>query len=131
MDTIRPEVTGRHSGSKVSPARIGHAHEVGGQGLKPLGVSIKQAAEITSESEWQVKERLRRGEYRAKKSGRRTIIDYQSIEDHWHSLPDWTNAKLPASEKALAAAVVGRARQRAAKRAAAVESKRKHEAVTP
>jgi hypothetical protein len=55
---------------------------------KPLGLSIKETAAITSESKWQVKERLRRGEYRAKKSGRRTIIIYQSVEDHWNSLPD-------------------------------------------
>jgi hypothetical protein len=103
--------------------------QVEGGHHKPLGLSIKETAAITSESEWQVKERLRRGEYRAKKSGRRTIIVYESIEDHWNSLPDWTNAKLPPSEKAIAAAVVGRARQRAAKRAA--EPKHKHEALTP
>jgi hypothetical protein len=110
MDAIRPEVTGR-SGE-------------GAQSIKPLGISIKKTAEITSESEWQVKERLRRGEYKAKKSGRRTIVIYQSVEDRWNSLPDWTDAKLPASEKALVAAVVGRGRQRAAKRAA--ELKRNH-----
>jgi hypothetical protein len=90
MDTIRPEVTGRRSNLKISSAGIGRAYDGGGQGLKPLGLSIKETAAMTSESEWQVKEHLRRGEYRAKKSGRRTIIIYQSVEDHWNSLPDAT-----------------------------------------
>jgi hypothetical protein len=62
----------------------------GGDSIKPLGLSIKKTAEITSECEWQVKERLRRGEYKAKKAGRRTIIIYQSVEDHWNNLPDAT-----------------------------------------
>jgi hypothetical protein len=91
MDTIRGEVTGRrHTNPKFRSASICHSDEGGGQGLKPLGLSIKKTAEITSESEWQVKERLRRGEYRAKKSGRRTIIVYESVEDYWDSLPDAT-----------------------------------------
>ena len=92
MNTIRPEVTGRRRSSptKISLAGIGHTHESGGQGLKPLGVSIKQAAEITSESQWQVKQKLRNGTYQAKKSGRRTIISYASIEAAWHGLPDAT-----------------------------------------
>jgi hypothetical protein len=67
-------------------------------GIKPLGLSIKKTAEITSESEWQVKERLRRREYRAKKSGRRTIVVYESVEDYWNSLPDAT-FKAPAPRK--------------------------------
>jgi hypothetical protein len=87
--------------------------------IKPLGLSIKETAAITSESEWQVKARLSSGEYKAKKAGRRTIIDYQSVEDVWKSLPDWKNAKRPVSEKTLKAAAAGRRRQAAAKRAAA------------
>jgi hypothetical protein len=67
-------------------------HEFQGEAghIKPLGLSVKETAKITSESEWQVKERLRRREYKAKKSGRRTIIIYQSVEDYWNSLPDAT-----------------------------------------
>jgi hypothetical protein len=64
--------------------------EITGQALKPLGVSIKQASEITGESEWTVKQKLRRGVYQAKKAGRRTIVDYQSIEAAWNALPDAT-----------------------------------------
>jgi hypothetical protein len=76
-------------------------HEFQGEGghHKPLGLSIKETAEITSESEWQVKERLRRGEYKAKKAGRRTIIIYQSVEDHWNSLPDATFKPPPKRRK--------------------------------
>jgi hypothetical protein len=64
-----------------------HRPEFTGQAVKPLGVSIKQAAEITGESQWQVKQKLRDGTYSAKKSGRRTIIVYASIEAAWNSLP--------------------------------------------
>jgi hypothetical protein len=62
--------------------------EITGQAIKPLGVSIKQAAEITGESEWTVKQKLRSGTYQAKKAGRRTIIIYASIETAWNNLPD-------------------------------------------
>jgi hypothetical protein len=58
--------------------------------LQPLGVSIRQCSELTSESEWQVKEHLRNGEYKAKKSGRRTIIIYASVVHHWRNLPEAT-----------------------------------------
>ena len=61
--------------------------EVTGQAFKPLGVSIRQAAEITGESQWQVKQKLRAGTYQAKKSGRRTIISFASIERAWGALP--------------------------------------------
>jgi hypothetical protein len=61
-------------------------------GTKPLGLSIKQTAELTGESPWTVKDKLRRGTYRAKKSGRRTIIIYASVERAWENLPDATYA---------------------------------------
>jgi hypothetical protein len=56
--------------------------------VEPLGLSIAKTAEITSESTWKVKQRLRAGEYTAKKAGRRTIISYSSIKAVWASLPD-------------------------------------------
>jgi hypothetical protein len=56
--------------------------------IEPLGVSIADASVLTSECEWRVKEKLRLGIYRAKKSGRRTIIDFQSIKEHWAALPE-------------------------------------------
>jgi hypothetical protein len=45
--------------------------------LEPLGVSIADAAAMTSESVWKVKDRLRRSEYTAKKAGRRTLVVYR------------------------------------------------------
>jgi hypothetical protein len=56
--------------------------------LEPLGLSIKKTAEVTGESEWQVKAKLRAGRYRAKKSGRRTIIIFSSIKADVEALPD-------------------------------------------
>jgi hypothetical protein len=73
MDSIGREITGRRPGRG---------------GIEPLGLSIRQTAEITGESEWTVKQKLRNGTYKAKKSGRRTIIVYQSVVAHWNSLPD-------------------------------------------
>lgn len=58
------------------------------RGIEPLGLSIKKTAEITGESTWQVKEKLRNGTYKAKKSGRRTIVIYQTVKAAWDSLPD-------------------------------------------
>ena len=52
----------------------------GGPSLESLGLSIKKTAEITAESPWQVKEKLRNGSYKAKKSGRRTIVIYQTVK---------------------------------------------------
>ena len=54
---------------------------------EPLGVSIAVAAALTSESEWQVKQRLRKGDYAAKKAGRRTLVVYESIKEFWAALP--------------------------------------------
>jgi hypothetical protein len=64
--------------------------EITGQAIKPLGVSIKQAAEITGQSEWTIKQKLRAKVYKAKKAGRRTLVDYESIEAAWKALPDAT-----------------------------------------
>jgi hypothetical protein len=57
-------------------------------GFEPLGLSIKKTAEITGESPWQVKKKLRNGTYKAKKSGRRTIVIYKSVKAAWANLPD-------------------------------------------
>jgi hypothetical protein len=59
-------------------------------GIKPFGLSIKDTAKATGESTWKVKEKLRNGTYKAKKSGRRTIVTYESIEAAWENLPDAT-----------------------------------------
>jgi len=60
--------------------------------LEPLLVGIAEAARLTGESEWQVKDKLRRGRYKAKKSGRRTLVWFWSIKADVANLPDATFA---------------------------------------
>jgi hypothetical protein len=55
---------------------------------EPAFVSIKAAAEYSSESEWVIKQELRFGNLTAKKSGRRTLVDFQSVKRRAASLPD-------------------------------------------
>jgi hypothetical protein len=55
--------------------------------IEPLYVSIKIAADYTAESQWKVKERLRDGTYRARKSGRRTLVEFASVKEHAVKLP--------------------------------------------
>jgi hypothetical protein len=50
--------------------------------------SINYVARITGESDWAVKNKLRLGLYRAKKSGRRTLILLDSVRQAVASLPD-------------------------------------------
>jgi hypothetical protein len=57
-----------------------------------LGWSIRKTSENTSESIWKVKDRLRRGEYRALKAGRRTIVDPASVREKFATLPAATFA---------------------------------------
>jgi hypothetical protein len=57
-----------------------------------LGWSIRTTSEMTSESPWKVKQRLREGQYRAWKAGRRTIVDPASVKAVWATLPPATFA---------------------------------------
>jgi hypothetical protein len=68
--------------------------------LEPLGLSIDECATVTGESTWTVKQKLRAGVYEAKKSGRRTIITYESVKRAWASLP--TATFLPPTRKRAA-----------------------------
>ena len=56
--------------------------------IEPVLVSIHDAADYTGESEWTVKQRLRDGVYKAKKSGRRTLIIFDTIKNYVATLPD-------------------------------------------
>jgi hypothetical protein len=56
-------------------------------GVPPLALTIADAAKATGESEWTVKDRLRKGQYRARKAGKRTLVELPSIVEHWESLP--------------------------------------------
>lgn len=52
--------------------------------------SIDVASKIDGTSPWSVKEKLRKGIYVAKKSGRRTIVNLEIVRDHVKSLPNAT-----------------------------------------
>lgn len=56
--------------------------------MEKLAASIAEVAQNTGESDWTVKDKLRRGVYLAKKSGRRTLVDWASVTAHWRDLPD-------------------------------------------
>jgi len=55
--------------------------------MEKLAASIAEVASSTGESDWTVKDKLRRGIYQAKKSGRRTLVDWASVTAHWQDLP--------------------------------------------
>jgi hypothetical protein len=55
--------------------------------FEKLGASIREIAELTGESTWAVKDKLRKGTYRGRKSGRRTIVEFQSVREAWENLP--------------------------------------------
>jgi hypothetical protein len=61
-------------------------------GLEPAMVSVKFTMAYTSESLFTVKNNLRLGIYEAVKSGRRTLIRFDSIKRHMASLPAATYA---------------------------------------
>jgi hypothetical protein len=56
--------------------------------VEPAYVSIDTAANYTSESPWVVKDLLRRGIYKAKKAGRRTIVEFSGVKERAANLPD-------------------------------------------
>jgi hypothetical protein len=53
------------------------------------GVSV-----YTGESTWTVRDHIRQGHYRAKKRGRRVLVEMTSVENYIASLPDATYAPL-------------------------------------
>jgi hypothetical protein len=85
--------------------------------VKPLTVSIAQAAEVSGTSEWWIKQQLRARELEAVKANRRTLIIFASLERRM--------ARLPKAEFAPPTELV-------AKRAAAVASAAKaRESIRP
>jgi excisionase family DNA binding protein len=76
------------------PATFSAVAQGGGQLLDileisiPLRVSIGEAAQATGLSQWSIKQLLRQGKLRAKKHGRRTLIDYVSLKSYVDNLPD-------------------------------------------
>jgi hypothetical protein len=57
-------------------------------GIEPAFLSVKFVAAYMAESVWTTKNKLRLGIYRVKKSGRRTLIGFDSVKRHAASLPD-------------------------------------------
>jgi hypothetical protein len=55
--------------------------------LEPVFVSIADAASYSGESEWRIKMLLREGILRARKSGRRTLVEFVSLKERNAALP--------------------------------------------
>lgn len=55
--------------------------------IEPAFVSIHDAAIYMSESRWTIKNRLRLGQLRARKSGRRTLVEFASLKEFAEALP--------------------------------------------
>jgi hypothetical protein len=87
----------------------------------PMFVSVRDAAVILAESPWTVRDKLRRGILKAKKSGTRTLVMMESIRAHAEALPDAVIGRGPKLEKAIEG--------RRAKRAEAVHRSGAHPVV--
>jgi excisionase family DNA binding protein len=60
--------------------------------IEPAFMSVAEAARYVGISEWSVKALLREGIYKARKSGRRTLIEFTSVKQYATSLPAATFA---------------------------------------
>jgi excisionase family DNA binding protein len=61
--------------------------------LEPKYITIRDAARYTAESVWTVNKKLRLGIYRALKSGRRTLVEFETVKRHLATLPPAKFAK--------------------------------------
>jgi hypothetical protein len=64
-------------------------------------LSVADAATYLAESEWTIRDKLRRGVLAAKKSGTRTLVTMASIRAHAESLPDAVVGRGAPLEKAI------------------------------
>jgi hypothetical protein len=62
--------------------------------INPAYRAITDVAVHTAESEWTVRDHIRQGHYRAKKSGRRVLVEMASVDEYIANLPDATYAPL-------------------------------------
>jgi hypothetical protein len=71
------------------------------QQLEPLSVTIHAASQITGEPRTKIYEGLKTGKLKAKKSGRRTLILYGSLQQYIADLSDakFTPPKQPNPEQ--------------------------------
>jgi hypothetical protein len=75
-----------NSNAHAPPRRGPQAPDVHA-GIEPAFMSIRAVAAFMAESVWTTKQKLRSGIYRAKKSGRRTLIEFASVKAAAESLP--------------------------------------------
>jgi hypothetical protein len=91
-DLIKGLGTTTPAGNLIASARLRSPAQAGGQPddhtpTEPLFLSIFDAARLLGIGEWEVKQRLRRGELLARKAGRRTLIEMASVRALAESLP--------------------------------------------
>lgn len=53
----------------------------------PIGLSVRSAAELSSLSEWEIRDAINKGEIPAVRRGRRIVIDYAGFEAWLRSQP--------------------------------------------
>jgi transposase len=85
-----------------------------------LGASIREAAIHFGYSEWVVKDDLRAGRYKARKRGRKTIVDVPSALEYYEGLPAATFA--PPVERRAATPLGPEARKAISAKASAAKT---------
>lgn len=60
------------------------------EAIEPKFVTINDAARYTGESAWTIKNELRKGRLKAKKAGRRTLVEFATVKARAENLPDAT-----------------------------------------
>ena len=68
--------------------------------LEKLSGTMQEVMEVTGQSRSMVKVKLANGTYRARKNGRRVLIEMQSVYDDWERLPVAVYAPLRTKKKA-------------------------------
>lgn len=53
----------------------------------PIGLSVRDAAALTSLSEWEIREAITKGEFPVRRRGRRIVIDRAVLIDWYESHP--------------------------------------------
>jgi hypothetical protein len=62
--------------------------------MTPAYRGIIDVSAYTGESTWTVRDHIRQGHYRAKKRGRRVLVEMTTVDAYISSLPDATYAPL-------------------------------------
>jgi hypothetical protein len=70
--------------------------------LEKLSGTMQEVMEVTGQSRSMVKVKLANGTYRARKNGRRVLIEMQSVYDDWERLPVAVYAPLRTKKSSVA-----------------------------